>query len=432
MWGDKATVPHLTDTATGQARTWYLKRLASPATAYPCHLGSFEDRVSFWCAACVAAEPHQDYAYQEFVKRETRWMAAYWLRQSTDQWQAALPDTCPVVFEERKERGTEDGGTVMGVFAVVPFEQCSWLWAGTTGQDSFPASILPPIAKHGPLPRDVRDEVQLRRGQCYVPQSLLHYVLVEGYVRFLKSNRAVFQRRRQLWIEGPTPVGVAGTTLGTVGTPAGTPAGPPAGPLPWLADIKAPLSPMEQLHVKYQARRDPGCAKPIELTGIRKPPCIVSMERKLSIPQHLQYTERESYVAYLAGLAHPSRVLPYVADHWRDALRHQHGNQQWEPQWKLLEADVKALAQKVHLRKRTYGCNAMIKCGHCVWREAPATIATRLQHDPQLPAHRLTTIRPKLLNAKVPPQIRCGQLLQAYQVQDQTSIKAPWEFSIRE
>lgn len=412
MLGDKAGVPQLTDTVKGEARTWYLKRVKNPVSVYPFHMGSLEDRVSFWCAACIAAEPHQDYAYQEFVKRETQWMAAYWLSQSTDQWQAALPDTCPVVLEERKERDLEDGGTVTGFFAVVPFEQCSWLWAGTNGQYLFPSKILTPLKTHPPVPRAVQDEVQLRRGQCFVPLSLLYYVLVEGYTRFLLSNRSVFQRRRQLWIG-----------LGPNSAP---------GPLPWLADIKAPLSPIEQLHANYRAHRDPGCAKPIELTGIRKPPCIVSMERKLAKPRHLKYTERESYVAYLAGLAHPSRVLPYVADHWRAGLRHQHGEHQWESQWKALEADVKALAMKVHLRQRTYGCNAMMKCGHCVWHKDPPSIDTKLRRDPQIPAHRLTTIRPKLLDDRIPPQVRCGQLLQAYVVSDQTSIKAPWEFSIRE
>lgn len=398
LLGYKAQVPVLTDTVKGEAREWFQQR-DKASNGIPFELGSLQDRVSFWCMACRAAKPYQDYAYSQFVSVETERMARYWRTQSLDQKRSVVADLYPLELEERK---TPEGDLVTDEYAVVPFEQASWLMGGTRSLRSgvFPVRILTHRSAHQRADH-VRDQVLLRKGQVYVPLDLLEYVLVEHWVRFLQANRAVFAQVRQQWIQEDA--------------------------LPWIADLETPLSALEVLHHKQ------GCTKPLDPNRLRRPPCIVSMDTKLARPEHLKFEERKNYAAYFASLAHPDAALQHMANQWRPGLQKSYGSD-WEAHWKTLKGEITELPRKIRQGTHRYGCPAMTKTGHCLWTRPPAEILTRLTspHEHQIPHHKLTTLRSSLMDPKKPPKVRCGQLLQVYGVRDTSFVQAPWEFSVRE
>lgn len=399
MLGGKTQIPVLTGTVKGEAREWFQRRDKGQVL----EMGSLEDRVSFWCAACRAAKPYQDYAYSQFVATETERMARYWKTQSIDQQRSALSETCEFELEERK---TPEGDLTTDEYAVVPFEQASWLIGGTRacGMGAFPFKVLAHRSAHQHS-SNVREQVHLRKGQVYVPLSLLEYVLVEGWVRFLKANKAVFAQVRQKWIQEDA--------------------------LPWIADLETPLSALEVLHRKHKTK---GCFKPLDPGKLRRPPCIVSLDTKLERREHLKFEERKNYAAYFSSLASPDAALQHIANQWRPALQKSYGPE-WEAHWKTLKGEITELPRKIRQGVHRYGCPAMTKTGHCLWASPPQEIVPRLTSPAaghRIPFHKLTTLRASLTDPKKPPKVRCGQFLQVLDVRDTSMIQAPWEFSLRE
>lgn len=401
MWN----VPRVTDTVQGYAREWYTRRTQRDRKPeqYPFHPDSLEDQVSFWCAGCIAAEPQFDYAYERFVQHELRLAALRWIAESPDQWARSVSSTWPQELEER----TDAFGDLVSVQCVaVPFEQASWVWAGTREVTGFPSDLVPHRSAHA-WSTDPTQQVVLRRGTVLVPLGLLLYVLLEqGYTR-IKRNRPAFERLRSQWADSA---------------------------FPWIKDIQVPLSALEQayqLKARQGKGRPGGCVKALAPASVRRPPCMISMDTKLDRGEHLEFKERESYVAYFASLCHPSQALEHVARRWRHAFQTGYGAA-WETEWKHQEADMKNLIAKVQRGERKYGCKAMQATGHCLWTLPPAQIRSRITEVLEVPRYKLTTLDAALTNPKRPPSCRCGTFLRVYDMEDTSLIPAPFLFSLRE